>query len=136
MTSYALLFTLAAIGISETAYLIRKRIALEKPICPIGEDCALVLNSKYNKIFNVPNDVLGLVFYVIVSIISSFLVIGVEPLAFWSFILKLSVALGALLSLLFTYLQWRVIRAWCFWCLMSAFTIWLMAIIILTNSFI
>ena len=136
MTSYALLFTLAAIGISETVYLIRKRIASEKPICPIGENCALVLTSQYSKTFIIPNDVLGLLFYITASFIAGFLVIGVEPLSFWNFIFNLSVAFGALLSLFFTYLQWRVIRAWCFWCLMSAFTIWLMGIIIIISNLI
>lgn len=136
MTSYALLFTLAAIGISETVYLIRKRIAQDAPICPIGDSCTLVLTSKYNKIFIIPNDVLGLLFYVMASLISGFLVIGIGPLAFWGSIFKLSVAIGALLSLFFTYLQWRVIKSWCFWCLMSAFTIWLMGITILVSSLI
>ena len=136
MTFYALLFTLAAIGISETVYLIRKRLLSEKPICPIGENCVLVLTSQYSKIFVIPNDVLGLLFYIMASFIAGFLVIGIEPVVFWSFILKLSVAVGTLLSLFFTYLQWRVIRAWCFWCLMSAFTIWLMGIIILASSLV
>jgi len=136
MTAFALLFTLSAIGISETVYLIRKRIAAEKPICPIGENCALVLTSKYNKIFFVPNDVLGLLFYIMASFVSGFLVIGIEPLSLWDVIFKFSVAVGALLSLFFTFLQWRVIRAWCFWCLMSAFTIWLMGIIILASSIV
>ncbi len=136
MTAFALLFTLSAIGVSETVYLIRKRIASERPVCPIGEGCTLVLTSKYNKIFIISNDVLGLFFYIMASFIAGFLVIGVPPLTFWSFILKISVAFGALLSLFFTYLQWRAIRAWCFWCLMSAFTIWLMGVIILVNGFI
>ena len=136
MTFYALLFTLAAIGISETVYLIRKRLLSEKPICPIGENCVLVLTSQYSKIFVIPNDVLGLLFYIMASFIAGFLVIGIEPVVFWSFILKLSVAVGTLLSLFFTYLQWRVIRAWCFWCLMSAFTIWLMGSIILASSLV
>ena len=136
MTSYALLFTLSAIGISETVYLIRKRIASEKPICPIGENCILVLNSKYNKTFFVSNDILGLLFYVMASLIAAFLVIGIEPLIFWNLIFKLLIALGTFLSLFFTYLQWQIIRAWCFWCLMSAFTIWLMGIIILISSII
>ena len=136
MTAFALLFTLSAIGISETVYLIRKRIASERPVCPIGEDCALVLTSRYNKLFIIPNDVLGLLFYIAASFIASFLVIGIEPLAFWNFVFRISVAAAALISLFFTYLQWRVIRAWCFWCLMSAFTIWLMEGIILISSFI
>ena len=136
MTALALLFTLSAIGMSETVYLIKKRITAEKPVCPIGENCALVLTSHWSKIFIVPNDILGLLFYIVVSFIAGFLVIGVEPMLFWSFIFKLAVAFGTLLSLFFTYLQWRIIRAWCFWCLMSAFTIWLMASIILISNFI
>jgi uncharacterized membrane protein len=134
MTSYALLFTLAAIGISETVYLIRKRIASETPVCPIGGGCVQVLTSKYNKTFFIHNDVLGLLFYAMASFISGFLVVGVGPLAFWDIIFKLSVAFAALSSLFFTYLQWRVIKAWCFWCLMSACTIFLMGIIILVSG--
>ncbi|OGH72114.1 MAG: hypothetical protein A2921_00530 [Candidatus Magasanikbacteria bacterium RIFCSPLOWO2_01_FULL_43_20b] len=131
MTAYALLFTLAAVGLSETVYLIRKRMAAEKPVCLIGESCSLVLESKYSKLFGVHNDILGLLFYITALFISGFLVIGVEPLMFWNFIFKLSVAVGSLLSLFLTYLQWRVIKAWCFWCLMSAVTIWLMGVILI-----
>ncbi|OGZ70274.1 MAG: hypothetical protein A2904_01270 [Candidatus Staskawiczbacteria bacterium RIFCSPLOWO2_01_FULL_33_9] len=136
MTSYALLFTLSAIGISETMYLIRKRIASQKPVCPVGDNCSLVLESKYNKIFVIPNDILGLLFYITISFISAFLVIGVEPLVFWDFIFKISILFGSILSLVFTYIQWRIIKAWCFCCLMSAFTIWLMGIIIMSTLLI
>ena len=136
MTAFAILFTLSAIGISETVYLVKKRIAAKKPVCPIGKDCALVLTSRWNKIFIIPNDVLGLLFYILASFITGFLVIGIEPLVFWGVILKISVAFGALMSLFFTYLQWRVIRAWCFWCLMSACTIWLMGITIVISNHI
>jgi uncharacterized membrane protein len=134
MTSFTLLFTLSAIGISETVYLIRKRIASEKPICPIGEGCTAVLTSKYSKLFIIPNDVLGLLAYIVIAFIAAFLVIGVQPLFVWDFSLKILVAVSSLISLFFTYLQWRVIRAWCFWCLMSAFTIWLMEIIIIVSA--
>lgn len=136
MTSFALLFTLSAIGISETVYLIRKRIASEKPVCPIGEGCTVVLTSKYSKMFVIPNDILGLLSYIIISFIAAFLVIGVEPIFFWNFALKILIAAASLMSFILTYLQWRVIKAWCFWCLMSAFTIWLMGIIILISAVI
>lgn len=134
MTFFAWLFTLSAIGISETVYLIRKRIASEKPICPIGGGCVTVLSSKYSKIFIVPNDVLGLLSYIVISFIAAFLVIGVQPMVLWDFILKILVTVSALMSFFLTYLQWRVIGAWCFWCLMSAFTIWLMGVIMIVSS--
>ncbi|KKQ21298.1 MAG: hypothetical protein US45_C0011G0006 [Candidatus Nomurabacteria bacterium GW2011_GWA1_37_20] len=134
MTSFALLFTLSSIGISETVYLIQKRIASEKPVCPIGDNCEIVLESKYNKIFIIPNDVLGLLTYIVISFIAAFLVIEIEPIFLWIFIIKILIGIASVISLFFTYLQWRVIRAWCFWCLMSAFTIWLMAITILMSG--
>ena len=134
MTSQALIFTLSAIGISETVYLIKKRLLLQKPICPIGENCLVVLESKYSKIFIIPNDVLGLIFYIVASVIAAFVVIGVEPLFLWDTVIKIMVILGSLISVFFTYLQWKVIKSWCFWCLMSACTIWLMAGIIITTK--
>lgn len=134
MTSFALLFTLSSIGISEAVYLVRKRIASEKPICPIGGGCEEVLTSKYNKIIFIHNDVLGLLAYIAISVISAFLVIGVAPLSFWGLLIKMLIGIASIMSFIFTYLQWKVIRAWCFWCLMSAFTIWLMGIIILISE--
>ena len=67
MTAFALLFTLSAIGISEVTYLIRKRIAEEKPVCILGKSCSIVLRSKYRKLFIIPNDILGLLLYITVS---------------------------------------------------------------------
>lgn len=133
MTALALIFTFSAIGISETVYLIRKRVASEKPVCPIGGGCEIVLKSRYNKLFLIPNDVLGLLAYIVISIISAFLVIEVGPMSFWTLALQVLVATASIMSVIFTYLQWRVIRAWCFWCLMSAFTIWLMAVTMLIS---
>ncbi len=134
MTPHALLFTLAAIGISETVYLIRKRTVQEKPVCIIGETCHIVLESKYSKMFGIPNDVLGLLFYLMISAITAFLVIGIEPVIWLDRLAKVLVLGAATLSLYLIYLQWRVLKAWCFWCLMSATTVFLMAaIVLLTN---
>ncbi len=133
MTAFALLFTLAAIGISETVYLMRIRRAAQLPVCPIGNDCAKVLTSQYSKIFLVPNDVLGFLAYIVIATIAAFLVIDIPPVSFWYLLLKVLVAAASLASLFFTYLQWRVLCAWCFWCLMSAFTIWIMGFIIIVS---
>lgn len=134
MTAHALLFTLAAIGISETAYLIRKRIARERPVCVIGQECHRVLESKHNNILGIPNEVSGLIFYVTISLITAFLVIGVEPIKFWYISAKILIGIGTIMSLIFTYLQWQIIKAWCFWCLMSAITVFLMAFIVITSN--
>lgn len=131
MTSLALLFTIAAIGISETIYLIKTRMRSEKPACLIGEQCAMVLASRYSRLFLLPNDVWGLLFYMVSALLAVFLMIGLEPAILWYMVLKIAIAAGSLFSLFLVYLQWRVIRAWCFWCLMSAFTVWLMGVILI-----
>lgn len=131
MTAQALLFTLACLGISEAVYLIRKRKAQEHTVCIIGEACEQVLESKYNKIFGLHNDILGLVFYILVSLITAFLALEIEPVKWWEVLAKILIFAGVLSSIFFTYLQWRVIKAWCFWCVMSAVTIFLMGIVAL-----
>ena len=133
MTPHVLIFILAAIGISETVYLIRKRIAGERPICVIGKECHKVLESGYNKIFGIPNDISGLIFYFVVSLLTALLLIGVEPLVWWGKATEIIILGGVLISLYFIYVQWRIIKVWCFRCLMSAFIIFLMGIIVLTK---
>jgi len=134
MTPHALLFTLAAIGISETMYLIRKRRAQERPVCIIGESCHQVLESKYSRLFGVSNDVLGLVFYVAAAVLTALLVIGVGSAMWWDVSVKLLILGGAVMSAALTYLQWRVLHAWCFWCVMSATTVFLMSSIVLISN--
>ncbi len=134
MTALALLFTLSAIGISETVYLIKKRMVHQAPVCPIGDGCEIVLTSKYSKIFLIPNDFLGLLAYIAIAFIAGLLVLGIEPIVLFVKILKILVTLASLASLFFVYLQWRVIRVWCFWCLMSACTIWLMGFILIVSK--
>lgn len=137
MTAHALLFTLAAIGISETAYLIRKRRAMERPVCFIGEDCTKVLTSKFSRIFFfIHNDTAGFLFYIFISLITAFLVMGISPIPFWILTAKIAIFAGAALSCFFIFLQWKIIRAWCFWCLMSSFTIFTMGFIILISNVI
>jgi len=136
MTPHALLFTLAAIGISETVYLIRKRMAQEKPVCIMGEDCSKVLESRYNKVLGINNEFLGLAFYIAISFFTAFLVIGIEPMILWEMLVRALIAFGVVISIILIYLQWRVIKAWCFWCVMSAVTVFIMGIIVLTTELI
>lgn len=134
LTAYAILFSITCIGISETSYLIKKRLAHQKPICPLGERCDEVLESRYNRIFFVPNDILGLLFYIMVAIITSLLVIEVGPRELLDTIGKFIIFAGALFSIFLLFLQWKVIRAWCSWCVASALTTFIMAAIIILNK--
>lgn len=134
MTNHALLFTLAAIGVSETVYLIQVRKAAARPVCVIGGNCHKVLESRYSKTLGIHNDVLGLVFYSGVSILTAFLVITPGVQWWWEMLVRILIDIGAVFSLYLSYLQWRVIRQWCFWCLMSAVTVYLMFLIVITTQ--
>ncbi|MBI2635726.1 hypothetical protein HYW84_00155 [Candidatus Peregrinibacteria bacterium] len=134
MTLFALLFTLAAIGISETSYLVRIRRANENPVCLGGENCQIVLRSKYSRLFLVKNDVLGFAYYLVIALILGLSVSGTRPLSLWVPMIAFLLISGSIMSLFLTYLQWRVIRAWCVWCLISAGTIWLMSLLFLIHS--
>lgn len=130
MTAFALLFTLAAIGISETVYLIQTRKAAERPVCIIGNDCTVVLTSKYNRLFFIHNDVVGLLFYLAASVLTALLVLDVLNAATIVTAFTFLLFMASATSLLLVYIQWRVVKAWCFWCLMSAGMIWLMTFIL------
>ncbi len=135
MTPHALLFTISAIGISETVYLIQERVLQRGPICLVGSTCKEVLESSYNRVIGIHNDVLGLVFYVGVAVLTALLVIGIQvPFVELDSVVKFMIAVGVVMSGIFTYIQWRIIQKWCFWCLMSAFTTGLMAIIVLISN--
>lgn len=146
LTPLALLFTLSAIGIAETVYLIRKRKGEQTPVCFIGSGCHVVLESKYNKILGIHNDVLGLVFYIFICAMSALILmsqdgsqaslIGAFPVSILKTIDMLAILSGAVMSIYFTFLQAFVIRQWCFWCLMSAFTVFAMTAIVLLSGFV
>ena len=134
MTVYAILFTMAAIGVAETVYLIRTRKEADaKVVCPIGGGCNEVLESKYNKLFGIHNDFLGLLFYASSALLMALVVIEVGPVDILLGIVSLMIFGAAAMSLRFTYLQWRVIKHWCFWCLMSALIVMIMLVTILLS---
>lgn len=134
MTPHALLFTIAAIGISETTYLIRKRFAKERPVCVVGERCHEVLESKYNRLFGIPNDTFGLAFYIVVAVFTALLIIGVPHAPLLDLSVRLLVLGGLAVSAVLVFLQWKIIRAWCFWCVLSAATTFVMGFIVLLSN--
>lgn len=129
-----LILILDIIGVGVTVYLIRMRQAGEKPVCPIGNDCHKVLASEYNRLFFVHNDLLGLFFYLASIVFSVMLLNHFGPENMLTLLFGCMLASGAALSVLFVYVQWRVIRAWCFWCVFSAMNVWIIGILFLIQK--
>ena len=126
MTVWILLL-LAFSGLAETVYLISCRLQKRRPICPAGESCSIVLESNYNSLFWIHNDIVGLFFYsaIIIDLLLIGMRIGFVPLEFLA--LNALFIGGACMSALLIYIQWKIIKFWCFWCLVSACINWLMA---------
>ncbi len=122
-----IILALAVIGILETLYLIRKRLKKKEPVCVIGGACNIVLGSKYNKTLGIHNDILGLLFYLTILVLTA--------TEFSNNLILITAVIGAISSLYFTYLQFFKIKSWCFWCMMSAVNTWLILGIILADRY-
>ena len=121
------IYFLSALGIAETIYLLGKKLKKKSPVCILGEECGKVLDSKYNKLLFIPNEAMGLVFYL------SVIMLGIFQM---EFLMKAGIFTAAIFSAILLYLQWRVLKAWCSWCVASAVAVFLMAVIIILSYFI
>lgn len=122
---HKIILILALVGIATAIYLFIQRVKKRPPVCVIDSDCATVWESPYSKTFGVGNEVFGFVFYATSAAIELALFLGSTDLRL---VLGELVFLagGFVMSCYFIYLQWRVIRAWCFWCTFSAVIVWAM----------
>lgn len=111
------LIILAIGGIWTSGYLIYKRNDLKTMVCPLGGHCEKVLTSKYNKIFFVKNDILGVLYYIFILIFA----ISIPFLSDKLITYELIISGGALLfSAYLVFVQAKVIHQYCFYCLVSA----------------
>lgn len=128
--TYYLVLILSGIGAAETVYLIRKRRARKNPVCIVGRGCDVVLQSKYNKFWGIHNDVLGLLFFLFLILLSVLIITGTGPIRSWEIISQASLILAGALSAYLIYVQWKILNSWCFWCLMSAITVFLLILVV------
>lgn len=107
-------------GFLDALYLSVERMRGLKVICVILEGCDQVTSSLYSTIFSVPVAYLGAGYYLLIF-----------SLALWFLILKKEqtirlmsylTGLGFLASTWFVYVQIFIVRAICFYCMISALT--------------
>ena len=115
-----LIFSLA--GVLLTLYLI-SHVRTGKPvkaICLPREWCDKVQFSKYNKTLGIPNAMIGFVMYLAIFALTLFYINGSV-----SFLpIQIIVAFGFCFAIYFTIIQAFVLRAFCPWCLASAFCLY------------
>lgn len=125
MITHFIILILALIGIGESLYLNQSHRKKKALVCVIGNDCAKVWESPYSKTFGVSNEILGIIFYATMAVIEGTLLLG-DNFMFMILGEYLLLVGGFIMSCYFLYIQWHVIRAWCFWCTSSAVIVFIM----------
>ncbi len=124
-----IIYIFGIIGILDTLYLIFNKIKGTNVACPFfpKEWCYKVQHSKQSKMFGIPNSVLGFFMYVLILIFVYLYSIGSLPI--WP--LAIVIIFGFLFSVYFMYVQGKVLKAYCTWCVLSFinFTVMIIALI-------
>ncbi len=111
----------ALLGFSLSFYIWQSKKKNKPLICPLKSDCEAVVKSDFSKLFGIPLEILGLLYYATTAIsYATFLYYPVwkTPLVTFSFLIVTTIAF--LFSLYLTAVQAFAIRQWCVWCLTSA----------------
>lgn len=108
-------------GIAISVYMYLKKRRHQTLACPRDNPCDLVLHSHFSKTFGIPNELLGIGYFVSILALIFLPLVGFSPL--WDlYILFFMLVIGGLFSIYLIGLQAFVIRAWCAWCLGIALT--------------
>src|SRR3989339_60505 len=90
-------------------------------ICPIGKgQCHEVVDSKYGKTLGIANDLLGIVYYVGLTVVLLVYLYVPDRSLVMSKLALFGVSFSFLFTLYLLFVQAFVLKKWCFWCLMSA----------------
>ena len=128
MNLHLIIFIFAVVGVSEALYLAYMRSKARVPVCVLGNNCGVIWRSPYSKIIGVPNEILGIIFYITIATLE-WMIFSRSTLPLLAVGEWVVLAFGFLMSCYFLYLEWRVLRAWCFWCTLSAMIVWAMLFI-------
>lgn len=116
-----LLLTIFGIcGLLISTYIFYKKRRQEEMLCFLGGDCNDVVNSKYATMFIVPNEVLGIGYYILIFVYAILLKSG-AGFNIFIFDLRLAIAAVALVaagySVYLTYIQLFVLKKTCEYCM-------------------
>jgi uncharacterized membrane protein len=117
-----LAFGACLLGLIASVYILRKKSAKKKLVCPLRADCEKVIHSTHSTTLGISNEVLGIGYYLIVAALyaSTLMAPSILPPGLAQYLLIILSICGGLFSLYLVALQALVIRAWCSWCMLSA----------------
>lgn len=119
----------ALLGLIVSLYIYRQKKKKTKLICPRESNCEKVVHSTHATTFGIPNELLGVLFYVAQGALwTAFSIVPSIVTGWYVFAMTTLTIGGALFSIYLIALQGLVIRAWCMWCLGSALATTLLVI--------
>lgn len=120
MQSYLInsLVVLSFLGIANSVFLYYKHKKKQPFVCPMNSDCNAVINSKWNNLFGIKNEILGILYYISILIGSILLYFNNETIVYYLILISSSIAL--LFSGFLMYIQKYKIKEYCFYCIISA----------------
>ncbi len=127
-----LIFIFSLLGWGVSAFLLYEYSLSGPVVCPLGNGCDLVRSSIYSHFLGISLPVLGIAFYLTMGVLS---VIRSQKMADNILpILQLLISIiGVGFGIYLTYLEAFVIRAYCFWCVLS-FIISVVILVLILNS--
>lgn len=120
-----IILVFSLIGLADTTYLIYCKVMKKDVYCLFFPKkwCKKVQYSKYSTTLGIPNSVAGFGMYSLIFILAAAFVNGFAPLMY----LQAIIAFGYAFSMYFMYIQARVLKAYCTWCVLSAINFTVMA---------
>jgi uncharacterized membrane protein len=91
-------------------------------VCPVGFDCHAVVHSDYSRFMGVPVELLGMIYYGVVSVAYFVFIFWNEtmPWGVSEFLIGISLA-AFLFSIYLIAVQIFILKKGCSWCIVSAF---------------
>lgn len=116
--SNRLVFTLSLLGLIVSSFLLYEYNFSGSVACPIGGGCDIVRASAYSRFLGISIPILGVAFYLAMAILS--VVRSQKPSERILFKMSLLAAvIGVFFGVYLTFLEGFVIKAFCFWCVLS-----------------
>lgn len=118
---YVIMLITAFGGLSIANLIHRKRKYSHQLVCPVGADCDPVIYSKYSRLFRVPLETIGAIYYTIIVLTYAVFQILPDLHSPGAALVLLELTTVALLfSIYLTSIQAFALKQWCIWCLFSA----------------
>ena len=119
--NFNLILIFSLVGFLVSFHIWNKKKHKEKLVCIVGKNCEAVVRSKYRKTFGIDNTIMGMTYYFIMIILTSFQVFS-EIFISGTIILWETIITGGatIFSLSLIFIQLRVIKEWCEYCLISS----------------